>query len=33
VKDLRREAQEECSLERISERLGDLLGLTAGAAE
>jgi histidyl-tRNA synthetase len=31
VKDLRREsAQEECPLERISERLGDLLGLTAG---
>jgi histidyl-tRNA synthetase len=33
VKDLRREAQEECALERISERLGDLLGLKAGTAE
>jgi histidyl-tRNA synthetase len=34
LKDLRREApQEECPLERISERLGVLLGLKAGSAE
>ena len=34
VKDLRRDvAQEECAIDRISERLGALLGLKAGIAE
>jgi histidyl-tRNA synthetase len=34
LKDLRREvAQEECAIDRISERLGVLLGLKAGVAE
>jgi len=34
LKDLRRDAlQEECALDRINERLGALLGLTAGAVE
>jgi hypothetical protein len=34
VKDLRREvAQEECTFDRISERLGQLLGLKGGIAE
>jgi len=34
LKDLRRDvAQEECAFERISERLGVLLGLKGGVAE
>ena len=33
IKDLREAVQEECALDRISERMGELLGLTKGIAE